>query len=307
MELDHSYNMDTLEIKKVSKHYGNFTAVNSVSFQVPQGVIYGLLGPNGAGKTSLIRIINSITMADEGEISFFGRPLSREDQSQIGYLPEERGLYKKMTVQDQLEYLGQLKGLDRKTVRKRLRDWYEILDMKEWENKKIEDLSKGMQQKVQFVSTVLHEPKLLILDEPFSGLDPVNTNLIKEEIKRLRENGATILFSTHRMEQVEEICERIALINKGSLVLEGRIDAIKQKYKDYLFEFIFANDHRPDLTDETMQFSNRENGVIVKLESLLEANLKMKQWMSEGFLIQEFREILPSINDIFIKIVTTEP
>lgn len=307
MELDHSYNMDTLEIKKVSKHYGNFTAVNSVSFQVPQGVIYGLLGPNGAGKTSLIRIINSITMADEGEISFFGRPLSREDQSQIGYLPEERGLYKKMTVQDQLEYLGQLKGLDRKTVRKRLRDWYEILDMKEWENKKIEDLSKGMQQKVQFVSTVLHEPKLLILDEPFSGLDPVNTNLIKEEIKRLRENGATILFSTHRMEQVEEICERIALINKGSLVLEGRIDAIKQKYKDYLFEFIFANDHRPDLTDETMQFSSRENGVIVKLESLLEANLKMKQWMSEGFLIQEFREILPSINDIFIKIVTTEP
>ena len=307
MELDHSYNMDTLEIKKVSKHYGNFTAVNSVSFQVPQGVIYGLLGPNGAGKTSLIRIINSITMADEGEISFFGRPLSREDQSQIGYLPEERGLYKKMTVQDQLEYLGQLKGLDRKTVRKRLRDWYEILDMKEWENKKIEDLSKGMQQKVQFVSTVLHEPKLLILDEPFSGLDPVNTNLIKEEIKRLRENGATILFSTHRMEQVEEICERIALINKGSLVLEGRIDAIKQKYKDYLFEFIFANDHRPDLTYETMQFSSQENGVIVKLESLHEANLKMKQWMSEGFLIQEFREILPSINDIFIKIVTTEP
>ncbi len=306
LKTDDSHTMDTLVIKKVSKHYGNFTAVDSVSFQVPQETIFGLLGPNGAGKTSLIRIINSITMADEGEISFLGRPLSREDQSQIGYLPEERGLYKKMTVQDQLEYLGQLKGLDRKTVRKRIAEWYEILGMKEWGNKKIEDLSKGMQQKVQFVSTVLHEPKLLILDEPFSGLDPVNTNLLKEEIRRLRDNGATILFSTHRMEQVEEICERIALINKGSLVLEGQIDAIKQKYKDFLFEFIFVNGQRPDLTDETMQFSNKSNGVVVKLESLQEANERMKQWMNEGFLIQEFREILPSINDIFIKIVTTE-
>lgn len=298
--------MDTLEINKVSKHYGNFTAVNSVSFKVPQGIIYGLLGPNGAGKTSLIRIINSITMADEGEISFLGHPLGREDQSQIGYLPEERGLYKKMTVQDQLEYLGQLKGLDLKTVRARIEEWYSILKMEEWGKKKIEDLSKGMQQKVQFVTTVLHEPKLLILDEPFSGLDPVNTNLLKQEIRRLREEGTTILFSTHRMEQVEEICERIALINKGSLVLEGPIADIKQQYKDNLFEFIFADGHRPDFIDETMLPSPHIDGVIVQLQSLPEANARMKQWMNEGCVIQEFREILPSINDIFIKIVTTE-
>lgn len=298
--------MDTLGIKKVSKHYGNFTAVDAVSFQVPQGIIYGLLGPNGAGKTSLIRIINSITMADEGEISFFGEPLRREHQAQIGYLPEERGLYKKMSVQDQLEYLGQLKGLDIKTVRSRIEEWYSILNMEEWGEKKIEDLSKGMQQKVQFVATVLHEPQLLILDEPFSGLDPVNTNLLKQEIRRLRESGTTILFSTHRMEQVEEICERIALINKGGLVLEGPIADIKQRYKDYLFEFIFADGRRPDFSEETMRSSPREDGVIIQLESLQEANGRMKEWMDEGYVIHEFREILPSINDIFIKIVTTE-
>lgn len=298
--------MDTLGIKKVSKHYGNFTAVDSVSFQVPQGIIYGLLGPNGAGKTSLIRIINSITMADEGEISFFGQPLGREHQSQIGYLPEERGLYKKMSVQDQLEYLGQLKGLDLKTVRSRIDEWYSILKMEAWGRKKIEDLSKGMQQKVQFVTTVLHEPRLLILDEPFSGLDPVNTNLLKQEIRRLKEGGTTILFSTHRMEQVEEICERIALINKGGLVLEGPIVDIKQQYKDNLFEFIFADGRRPDFTEETMRPSPREDVVIIQLQSLSEANTRMQHWMNEGYVIQEFREILPSINDIFIKIVTTE-
>ena len=298
--------MDTLAIKKVSKHYGNFTAVDAVSFQVPQGVIFGLLGPNGAGKTSLIRIINSITMADEGEITFFGSTLGREHQARIGYLPEERGLYKKMTVQDQLEYLGQLKGLTSGIVRQRINDWYERLGMQEWGGKKIEDLSKGMQQKVQFVSTVLHEPTLLIHDEPFSGLDPVNTNLLKEEIRRLSDKGTTILFSTHRMEQVEEICEQIALIHRGALVLDGQIDEIKQKYKDYLFEFIFANGRRPDLTGETVHPSVRPDGVILQMDSLKEANTQMRQWLEEGFVIQEFREILPSINDIFIKIVTTE-
>lgn len=297
--------MDTLEIRKVSKYYGKFTAVNKVSFNVPQGTIFGLLGPNGAGKTSLIRIINSITMADEGEILFQRNPLNRDHQSQIGYLPEERGLYKKMTVQDQLEYLGQLKGLDVYTVRQRIQKWYEILGMKEWEKKTIEDLSKGMQQKVQFVSTVLHEPSLLILDEPFSGLDPVNTNLLKQEIKRLSEEGATVLFSTHRMEQVEEICERIALINKGELVLEGSIEVIKQKYKDYHFEFVFVNGHRPDLAEADLKPASRKDSVVMQYESLQDANNQMKQWMEDGYLIQEFREILPSINDIFIKIVTS--
>lgn len=298
--------MDTLAIKKVSKHYGNFTAVDSVSFEVPQGIIFGLLGPNGAGKTSLIRIINSITMADEGEILFRGHPLRREHQSQIGYLPEERGLYKKMKVQEQLEYLAQLKGMDQKTARHRIAAWYDILKMEGWGDKKVQDLSKGMQQKVQFVSTVIHEPALLILDEPFSGLDPVNTNLLKNEIKRISEGGTTILFSTHRMEQVEEMCERIALIHHGQLVLEGQIDQIKQRYKDYLFEFRFDRAQSPDLSTETVHSYTRAGGVVVQFDSLMEANAKMKSWMDEGHLIQEFREILPSINDIFIKIVTTE-
>lgn len=298
--------MDTLAIKKVSKHYGNFTAVNSVSFDVPRGVIFGLLGPNGAGKTSLIRIINSITMADEGEILFGGERLRREHQAQIGYLPEERGLYKKMKVQEQLEYLGQLKGLDAKTVRQRINTWYEILQMDGWGSKKVQDLSKGMQQKVQFVATVIHEPRLLILDEPFSGLDPVNTNILKTEIKRLSEEGTTILFSTHRMEQVEEMCEHIALINRGKLVLEGPIDEIKQKYKDYLFHFKFDPAYAPDLSDEKVHSYTRGGGVILQFESLQTANFQMQQWLQNGYLIQDFREILPSINDIFIKIVTTE-
>src|SRR5690606_3386894 len=298
--------MDTLEIKKATKHFGNFTAVDSGSFKVPQGIIFGLLGPNGAGKTSLIRIINSITMGDEGEITFDGQPLKRSHQARIGYLPEERGLYKKMKVQEQLEYLGQLKGLDQKTVRERISHWYEILGMVDWGQKKVEDLSKGMQQKVQFVSTVVHQPDLLILDEPFSGLDPVNTNLLKNEIKRLSDQGTTILFSTHRMEQVEEICERIVLINKGQVVLEGPIDDIKQKYKDYLFEFVFGPGERPDLSGEVVRSTTRQGGVVIQFESLQEANVRMKQWMGENYLIQEFREILPTINDIFIKIVTSE-
>lgn len=297
--------MDTLSIEKVSKHYGNFKAVDQVSFSVPQGVIYGLLGPNGAGKTSLIRIINSITVADSGQILFRNKLLRSGHQSDIGYLPEERGLYKKMTVQDQLEYLGQLKGLSRATVRSRIEHWYDVFEMKDWKNKKIEDLSKGMQQKVQFVATVLHEPALLILDEPFSGLDPVNTNMMKQEIRRLKENGTTILFSTHRMEQVEEICEKIALINRGSLVLEGNIAAIKQKYKDYLYEFVFEGDRRPDLAEEHLFPTTDVDAVVVQLNSLEEANFKMKTWMNEGTIIREFREILPSINDIFIKLVTS--
>lgn len=297
--------MDTLSIKKVSKQYGNFVAVDQVSLNVPQGIIYGLLGPNGAGKTSLIRIINSITMADSGEIFFREEPLRLMHQQNIGYLPEERGLYKKMNVQDQLEYLGQLKGLSKTDAKERISRWYEIFEMEGWESKKIEDLSKGMQQKVQFVATVLHEPALLILDEPFSGLDPVNTNLLKEEIRRLKDNGTTILFSTHRMEQVEEICEKIALINKGSLVLEGDIATIKQKYKDYLYEFVFGGERRPDLSETETIPGSDPGKVIVRMNSLEEANRMMQAWMNQGVIIQEFREILPSINDIFIKLVTS--
>lgn len=297
--------MDTLSIKKVSKQYGNFVAVDEVTFDVPQGVIYGLLGPNGAGKTSLIRIINSITMADRGEILFNGELLRTTHQQRIGYLPEERGLYRKMNVQDQLEYLGQLKGMDRRTVRQRILHWYEVFGMEGWESKKIEDLSKGMQQKVQFVATVLHQPDLLILDEPFSGLDPVNTNLLKDEIRKLKESGTTILFSTHRMEQVEEICEKIALINRGALVLEGDIEVIKENYKDHLFEFVFGGDRLPDLAGAETLTSSRSNKVVVQFEGVEEANRQMQTWMNDGVVIREFREILPSINDIFIKLVTS--
>lgn len=297
--------MDTLSIKKVSKQYGNFVAVDEVTFDVPQGVIYGLLGPNGAGKTSLIRIINSITMADRGEILFNGELLRTTHQQRIGYLPEERGLYRKMNVQDQLEYLGQLKGMDRRTVRQRISHWYEVFGMEGWESKKIEDLSKGMQQKVQFVATVLHQPDLLILDEPFSGLDPVNTNLLKDEIRKLKESGTTILFSTHRMEQVEEICEKIALINRGALVLEGDIEVIKENYKDHLFEFVFGGDRLPDLAGAETLTSSRSNKVVVQFEGVEEANRQMQTWMNDGVVIREFREILPSINDIFIKLVTS--
>lgn len=297
--------MDTLSIKKVSKQYGNFVAVDEVTFDVPQGVIYGLLGPNGAGKTSLIRIINSITMADRGEILFNGELLRTTHQQRIGYLPEERGLYRKMNVQDQLEYLGQLKGMDRRTVRQRILHWYEVFGMEGWESKKIEDLSKGMQQKVQFVATVLHQPDLLILDEPFSGLDPVNTNLLKDEIRKLKESGTTILFSTHRMEQVEEICEKIALINRGALVLEGDIEVIKENYKDHLFEFVFGGDRLPDLAGAETLTSSVSNKVVVQFEGLEEANRQMQTWMNDGVVIREFREILPSINDIFIKLVTS--
>lgn len=295
---------DTLRIERVSKHYGDFTAVNEVSFAVPRGVIFGLLGPNGAGKTSLIRIINSITMADSGQILFNDEKLTINHQQKIGYLPEERGLYKKMKVQEHLEYLGRLKGLSAGEVRSEIEKWYEVFQMKGWGDKKVEDLSKGMQQKVQFVSTVLHKPELLILDEPFSGLDPVNTNMMKDEIRKLKEKGTTILFSTHRMEQVEEICERIALINRGQLVLQGRIDAVKQKYKDYLFEFVFGGEKRPDLSGEDTLSPGTERSVILHLDSLEEANQKMKAWMETGVIIQEFREILPSVNDIFIKLVT---
>lgn len=298
--------MDTLEIKNVSKSYGNFVAVDKISFSVPKGVIFGLLGPNGAGKTSLIRIINSITAADEGSIEFFGEPLIRMHQQKIGYLPEERGLYKKMTVQDQLEYLGKLKGLSGFETKDRIENWYSIFGMEDWGKKKIQDLSKGMQQKVQFVSTVLHEPKLLILDEPFSGLDPVNTNLMKNEIIRLKNSGTTILFSTHRMEQVEEVCEKIVLINKGALVLEGEIDVVKQKYKDHLFQFEFGGNQIPPLEQENCQTNGNGQNIILQFDNIKQANNQMQIWMAEGYVIKSFKEILPSINDIFIKLVTTE-
>jgi ABC-2 type transport system ATP-binding protein len=224
-----------LEIQDVVKQYQAYLAVNHVSFSIPKGKIFGLLGPNGAGKTTLIRMITSITYPDSGKILFDGQPLQEKHSALIGYMPEERGLYKKMKVGEQLLYLARLRGMSEADAKKAILSWFDRLEATGWWNKKVEELSKGMAQKVQFISTVMHSPQLLILDEPFSGLDPVNANLIKDEIYRLHGEGTTILFSTHRMEQVEEICDNIVLVNKGVNILEGEVAEVKQRFKDNLF------------------------------------------------------------------------
>ena len=225
-----------LSIDSVSKHYGDFTALNNVSLDIREGSIFGLLGPNGAGKTTLIRIINQITKPDTGKVLFNKIPLELKHIKEIGYLPEERGLYPQMNIGDQAVYLAQLKGLDRATAKLELNKWFEKFEIEDWWDKKVTELSKGMAQKIQFIVTVLHKPKLLIFDEPFSGFDPINANLIKDEILLLREHGATVIFSTHRMESVEELCEDIALINKSNKILNGNLSEIKKKYKSNTFE-----------------------------------------------------------------------
>ena len=274
--------------------------MNAVSFDVPTQSIFGLLGPNGAGKTTLIRIINNIFGADSGTIEFDGRALNVSDQANIGYMPEERGLYKKMKVGEQLHYLAQLKGLSSKTAEEKIRHWLSKFEIEDWWNKKVEELSKGMQQKIQFITTVVHEPKLLILDEPFSGLDPVNTNLIKNEIYELREGGATIIFSTHRMEQVEEICEQIVLINQGEKVLEGDVASIKQQFKKHEFHVEFDNE-LPALIRENYRVTNHpESGVIIKLTEESDSNEFLRTLINQGVHITGFREILPTLNEIFI-------
>lgn len=230
-----------LEIRNIVKQFANHRALDDVSMHIERGSIFGLLGPNGAGKTSLIRIINQITAPDQGEIMFAGERLNPSHIERIGYLPEERGLYKKMEIGEQMLYLAQLKGLSKQEATKRIKHWFEKMEMETWWNKKVEDLSKGMQQKVQFVATVVHEPELIILDEPFSGFDPVNVNIIKEEILALNKGGATIIFSTHRMESVEELCDSIVLINKSRKILEGKVRDIKNNYKSNTFEVTYAN------------------------------------------------------------------
>ena len=235
-----------LSIDSVSKHYGDFTALNNVSLNVREGSIFGLLGPNGAGKTTLIRIINQITRPDEGKILFNNEPLNINHIRDIGYLPEERGLYPKMNIGDQAVYLAQLKGLQRDAAKSELRKWFDKFGIEDWWNRKVTELSKGMAQKVQFIVTVLHKPKLLIFDEPFSGFDPINANIIKDEILDLRNKGATIIFSTHRMESVEELCEDIALINKSNKILDGNLDEIKTKFKSNIYE-VGVSANNPDL------------------------------------------------------------
>lgn len=290
-----------LRLDHVHKTYGSYAAVNQVSFDVPKGSIFGLLGPNGAGKTSLIRIITTITRADSGTVLLDGVRLNNRHPEVIGYMPEERGLYKKMKVGEHLLYLGRLKGLSKEQAQKDLDYWFEKFEIGDWWNKKVEELSKGMQQKIQFIATVLHKPKLLILDEPFSGLDPINTNLIKDEIDELRRQGVSILFSTHRMEQVEEICEKIVLINKGSVILEGKVKDIKNQYKENLFRVDFEGELPAEFSSRTAVISQKSDSVTVQMPLGSSSNELLDYLIRNRVIIHGFKEILPSLNEIFIR------
>ena len=291
-----------LQINEVVKKYKDKVAVDRVSFRVEKGTIFGLLGPNGAGKTSLIRVITTITGADEGRVYFNGEPLNSFHPSQIGYLPEERGLYKKMKVGEQLMYLAQLKGLDKKTAKTSILQWLDKFEIRSWWFKKVEELSKGMQQKVQFIATVMHDPKLIILDEPFTGLDPINTGLIKKEIHGLRERGASIIFSTHRMEQVEEICEDIVLMDDGKVILEGKVADIKQEFKEYKFMLHYTGDLDLEKLSGQIEILEYSPGELVfKLPESMQANDVLKRFIDLGIGITGFQEILPRLNEIFIR------
>ncbi len=293
-----------LEVKNLKKYYATQKAVDDISFTVEKGGIFGLLGPNGAGKTTLLRMITGIFYPDEGEIIFDGKPFdARKDVAQIGYMPEERGLYKKMKIGEQALYLAQLKGLGRAEAMEKIKTWFVRLEMQNWWNKKVEDLSKGMSQKLQFVTTVLHQPKLIILDEPFSGLDPVNSNIIKEEIYNLAQNGSTIIFSTHRMEQVEEICDHIILVNKGSKILDGTVQNIKQEFKENLFSIGFEQIPAVDDTQIFEVVNHKDQSYILKIRDGYKQNDVLRYFLDRNAGIISFNELLPSLNDIFIKLV----
>ena len=304
-----------IEINNVSKTYGNYKALNNISIRVPRQSIYGLLGPNGAGKTTLIRMLNQITAPDEGEIIFNGEKLNRSHITQIGYLPEERGLYRSMKVGEQAVYLAQLKGVSQRDAEKRLKAWFNKFGILNWWDRKVEELSKGMQQKIQFIVTVIHNPQLLIFDEPFSGFDPINVNLLKKEILELRDKGATIIFSTHNMSSVEELCDNIMLINKGQKILEGSVYQIKQDNKDNKFEVVLRNSESLNLriseslpNDFTLisekTDSNGEITLNIKAENNTNPNILIN-YLSEKGTIVSYRELLPSMNDIFINKVNS--
>ena len=290
-----------LKINKLVKNYHQQRAVDSVSFEVKPGRIFGLLGPNGAGKSSLLRMITGITLPDDGEV-YFNEELfnPKKHMSQIGYMPEERGLYKKMKVREHMVYLGQLKGLDKAVVNQKIDFWFDKLGMGSWVQKKVQDLSKGMSQKLQFVGTVLHEPQLLILDEPFSGLDPVNTKIIKDEIFELAQKGVTIIFSTHRMEQVEEVCQDIVLMNNGSIILEGEVDEIKQRHKNNHY---FVRTDSPLKEDKFDFVSQNKNEAVISIDSEEQSQRLLNDLIMGGNKVLHFEEILPSLNDIFISLV----
>ena len=300
--------MNIVELHNLKKYFATQKAVDDISFDIKQGDIFGLLGPNGAGKTTLIRMITGIFYPDAGEILLKGKKFDAEnDAKYIGYMPEERGLYKKMKIGEQALYLAQLKGMRKSHAQEKIKEWFKRLEMENWWNKKVEDLSKGMGQKLQFVITVLHEPDLIILDEPFSGLDPVNANLIKDEIFRLAQNGTTIIFSTHRMEQVEEICNHIVLVNKGKKILDGTVDEVKQNFKENLFGIQLEK--IPESTDNRAFeiASINKHKLIVKINEGYKPNDVLGYFINNGSSVVAFQEILPSLNDIFIKLVEGTP
>lgn len=301
--------MGFLTAENISKQYINHLALDDVSISVEKGSIFGLLGPNGAGKTTLIRIINQITMPDQGNILLQGKRIQPEDIEQIGYLPEERGLYKKMKVGEQALYLARLKGMSKRDALKKLKIWFEKFEIQSWWNKKVEELSKGMQQKVQFIITILHNPDLLIFDEPFSGFDPINTNLLKQEVLKLRDDGATIIFSTHNMASVEELCDHITRINKSQKILDGKVSDIKKEFKTNEFELTFNGDFNllqstlnPNYKIIEHKKSDDHYWLKIKLVNNLTTNQLLQSVMPCGNVLS-FNEVLPTMNDIFIRVV----
>ena len=299
-----------IQCKNVSKSFGEKVALDNVSVDIPKGKIFGLLGPNGAGKTTLIRIINRITIPNSGQVTFDGRPITQEDVEKIGYLPEERGLYRKMNVGDQAMYLAQLKGMSAKDAAAELKKWFVRFGIQSWWNKKVEELSKGMAQKVQFITTVVHKPSLLILDEPFSGFDPVNAQLIREEILRLKEEGATIILSTHNMESVEELCDNIALINKSNVVIAGGVDEIRHKYGNNNVEVIYTSEEPLADAQSFRVLSDSDDAgrhtAVLELAGGAGSNDALKDLLTQGVTVNSFKELVPRMNDIFIKLVTEE-
>ena len=299
--------MSIITCRNVTKRYGNFTALNNVSLEIPEGKIFGLLGPNGAGKTTLIRMLNQITRPDEGEILFKGEPLKETDIERIGYLPEERGLYKKMKVGEQALYLARLKGMDKAEAVERLKEWFVKFGIQAWWNKKVEELSKGMAQKVQFITTVLHRPQLMILDEPFSGFDPVNVNLIRNEILKMRDEGTTIILSTHNMESVEELCDNIALINKSNLIVTGNTAEIRREYGKNEVEVRYhgaeiKSTQCYDIVEDNAEKDERR-AILAKKENSSNAAI-LGSLLETGCDIVSYQELIPRMNDIFIKLVT---
>ena len=303
--------MNILQIENLTKRYSNHTALSDVSLEVPRGSVYGLLGPNGAGKSTLIRVINRITLPDAGRVLFDGKPITDEDIYQIGYLPEERGLYKKMKVGEQALFFARLKGLSRRDALQRLKKWFVRLGIESWWDKKVEDLSKGMAQKVQFITTVLHEPKLLIFDEPFSGFDPINANILKQEILRLRDEGATVIFSTHNMSSVEEICDHITLINKSRNILSGSVDEVRRRFGENIFEVVYGGDkdsfeHIMQPVAEMLSTAEVADSAYHTSRIRLKDTATVRESIAlanDAVELRSWSEVIPSMNDIFIRAV----